>query len=68
MQDRTARKIDALIAEVMREESVPGVAVAVTEGGELTYAHGHGVMNLDRMKIEDLTDAILEVVLIGRSA
>lgn len=42
MQDRTARKIDALIAEVMREESVPGVAVAVTEGGELTYARARG--------------------------
>ncbi len=47
MHDRTTRKIDTLIAEAMREESVPGVAAAVTEGGELTYARGHGVMNVD---------------------
>jgi CubicO group peptidase (beta-lactamase class C family) len=46
MDDRTSRKIDALIAEAMRAESVPGVAIAVTEGGELTYARGHGVMNV----------------------
>jgi len=41
------RKIDALIVEAMREERVPGVAVAVTEGGERTYARGHGVMNVE---------------------
>jgi CubicO group peptidase (beta-lactamase class C family) len=47
MHDRATRKIDELIVEAMREESVPGVAVAITEGGEPTYARGHGVMNVD---------------------
>lgn len=47
MNDRTARKIDALIGEAMRAENVPGVAVAVMEDGETTYARGHGVMNVD---------------------
>jgi CubicO group peptidase (beta-lactamase class C family) len=47
MDDRTTRKIDALIVEAMEAEGVPGVAVAITEGGELTYARGHGVMNVE---------------------
>jgi CubicO group peptidase (beta-lactamase class C family) len=66
MHEHITQKIDALIGEAMRAERVPGVAVAVTEGGEITYARGHGVMNVE-MKIEDLTDAILDVVLTDHS-
>lgn len=47
MHDRVITKIEALIAETMREGNVPGVAVAVTEGSEITYARGHGVMNVE---------------------
>jgi CubicO group peptidase (beta-lactamase class C family) len=46
MQDRIAQTIDTLIAEAMRDGNVPGVALAVTEDGERTYARGHGVMNI----------------------
>jgi len=47
MHDRTTEAIDALVAETMRAGNVPGIAVAVTEDGELTYARGHGVMNVN---------------------
>jgi CubicO group peptidase (beta-lactamase class C family) len=47
MDDRTIRKIEELIGKAVREETVPGLATAITEGGELTYARGHGVLNVD---------------------
>ena len=47
LDDATAVAIDALIQEMMARNHLPGFALGVVKDGELVYAKGFGVTNLD---------------------
>jgi CubicO group peptidase (beta-lactamase class C family) len=47
LDEATAAQIDRLVAEMMARNQVPGFALAVVKDGELAYAKGFGVTNLD---------------------
>jgi CubicO group peptidase (beta-lactamase class C family) len=47
------RKIDAAIADEMKAQGVPGLAVGVVVDGELAFAKGYGVVDVDAKTAPD---------------
>jgi CubicO group peptidase (beta-lactamase class C family) len=45
---RFTQRLEPLVLRLMRDQSLPGLAVGVVVDGELVYAKGFGRMNLDR--------------------
>lgn len=50
-------KIDAAIADERKQQAVPGLAVGVVIDGELVYARGHGVADVDSKAAPDADTA-----------
>lgn len=46
--DEAVSKIDGLVAELMRNNAIPGMSVAVVHGGKTLYAKGFGVRDMSR--------------------
>lgn len=46
-QDATIAKIDGLVNDDMRKNKVPGVSVAVVKNGNIVYAKGYGLANVE---------------------
>ena len=42
-----ADKVDEYVRTAMREQRIPGLSIAVVRNGEVTYAQGYGVSNLE---------------------
>ncbi|MFV0495798.1 serine hydrolase [Mycobacterium sp.] len=46
--DDAVSKVDALVADLMRQSGVPGMAVAIVHGGKTLYAKGFGVRDIGK--------------------
>lgn len=46
--EAAAHELDGFVAAVMEQYAIPGVAVAVVDDGELVFAKGYGVQQIDR--------------------
>ena len=46
--DRFTQRLEPLVLRLVREQSLPGLAIGVVVDGELVYAKGFGLMRLDR--------------------
>jgi CubicO group peptidase (beta-lactamase class C family) len=44
--DKYTARLEPALERICRDEKVPGLAVAVVEGGKLAYSHGFGLMKL----------------------
>lgn len=47
------RKVDGLAASMLEETNIPGMAVAVVQGGEIVFAKGYGVREVGRPETVD---------------
>jgi CubicO group peptidase (beta-lactamase class C family) len=50
-------KVDAAIADEMKSQSVPGLAIGVVIDGELAYAKGYGVADVEAKTVPDADTA-----------
>src|SRR5688572_19146395 len=59
-------RIDALVEEVMARTGVPGIAVAVVAGGEVTLAKGYGVREAGKPGPVD-ADTVFQLASVSKS-
>ena len=62
----STRSIDATIERAMQEFNVPGMAVAVVHDGEVFYAAGHGIREIDKRAKVD-ADTLFQIASVSKA-
>ena len=64
--DAAIDKLDAIIADVMAQSKIPGLAVAVVRGDSVVYAKGFGVREVGKPDPVD-TDTVFQLASVSKS-
>ncbi|WP_395729835.1 serine hydrolase [Nakamurella sp.] len=59
------RKVDGLAASMLEETNIPGMAVAVVQGGEIVFAKGYGVRETGRPDTVD-PDTVFQLASVSK--
>lgn len=59
------RKVDGLATSLMEETKIPGMAVAVVQGGEIVFAKGYGVREVGQPETVD-TDTVFQLASVSK--
>jgi CubicO group peptidase (beta-lactamase class C family) len=58
-------RVDALVRAEMERQKIPGVAVAIIEGGEVVMARGYGLANVEH-RVPVRSDTIFQSGSVGK--
>jgi CubicO group peptidase (beta-lactamase class C family) len=66
LPDRVHQQLEPLIQALMRQQSVPGLAIGVVVGNKVVYAKGFGLKNLDRKDDPITTESLFHMASITK--
>ncbi len=58
--------LDPLIEQTMQEAHIPGVVFLLVEDGQVTYARGYGLADLERQTLVDVEDSLWRVMSLSK--